>query len=100
VRRITTSLKREGIKIGKHKVRQIMKEEGLKAIGSKAFKPRTTDSRGTVAAPHLLKNIKIEEWAPAKIIIGDIIYIPLPDGSWCYTKRKLVCEKIAEARTK
>ena len=84
VRRITASLNREGVKIGKYKVRQLMKEEGLKAIGPKSFKPKTTDSKGVKASPNLLKEIKLEECASAKIIIGDITYIPLQDGSWCY----------------
>jgi transposase InsO family protein len=84
VRRIKASLNKQGVKIGKYQVRKLMKEEGLKAIGPKKFVPRTTDSKGTIAAPNLLKDIKLEECAPTKIIIGDITYIPLEDGSWCY----------------
>ena len=84
VRRIKASLNKEGVKIGKYKVRQLMKEEGLQAIGPKSFKPKTTDSRGTLASPNLLKDIALEECAWAKIIIGDITYIPLQNGSWCY----------------
>jgi hypothetical protein len=61
-----------------------MKEEGLKVIGPKKFVPKTTNSRGTIASPNLLKDIKLEECAPTKKIIGDLTYIPLPDGSWCY----------------
>jgi transposase InsO family protein len=84
VRRITASLNKQGVRIGKEKVRRLMKEEGLKAIGPKKFIPKTTDSKGTIASPNLLKDIKIEECAPTKVIIGDITYIPLQDGSWCY----------------
>lgn len=84
VRRIKASLNKEGIKIGKFKVRRLMKEEGLRAIGPKKFVPKTTDSRGTLASPNLLKDIPLEECAPTKIIIGDITYIPLQNGSWCY----------------
>lgn len=84
VRRIKASLNKEGVKIGKYKVRQLMKEEGLKAIGPKKFVPKTTDSKGTLASPNLLKDIPLEECAPTKIIIGDITYIPLQNGSWCY----------------
>ncbi len=61
-----------------------MREEGLKGIGPKSFKPRTTDSKGTIAAPNLLKTVGLEECAATKIIIGDLTYIPLHDGSWCY----------------
>ena len=84
VRRIKAALNKQGIKIGKYKVRILMKEEGLKAIGPKSFKPKTTDSKGTLASPNLLKDIPLEECAWAKIIIGDITYIPLQNGSWCY----------------
>lgn len=84
VRRIKAALNKQGIKIGKYQVRVLMKEEGLRAIGPKSFKPKTTDARGTIASPNLLKGIALEECAWAKIIIGDITYIPLQDGSWCY----------------
>ncbi len=61
-----------------------MTEENLKAIQARAFKPKTTDSKGVSPAPNLLANIKIEECAPAKIIIGDITYIRLRGGKFCY----------------
>jgi putative transposase len=84
VRRITAALNKEGIKIGKFQVRRLMREQGLKAIQPKTFVPKTTDSTGVKASPNLLKGIKSEECAPAKIIIGDITYIPLQNGTWCY----------------
>jgi putative transposase len=84
VRRIKASLNKEGIKIGKFQVRQMMKEQGLRAIQPKTYVPKTTNSKGVKASPNLLKDIKLEECASAKIIIGDITYIPLQNGSWCY----------------
>ncbi len=83
-RRITKALGKTGINIGRSKVCRLMREEGLKAIQSKAFKPKTTDSKGTSAAPNLLAEIKLEECAAAKIIIGDITYIRLRGGKFCY----------------
>ena len=80
VRRIKAALNKEGVKIGNYKVRRLMQEEGLKAIGPKSFVPKTTDSKGVKAAPNLLKDIRLEECAPTKIIIGDITYIPLQNG--------------------
>jgi transposase InsO family protein len=62
-----------------------MKEEGLKAIQPRRFQPRTTDSRGVRAAPNLLAAIKPEECAAVgKIIVGDITYIRLRGGKFCY----------------
>jgi len=40
-----------------------MKEEGLRATQSKAFKPKTTDGNGVAAASNLLAGIKSEECA-------------------------------------
>jgi putative transposase len=84
VRRIKADLNKQGHKIGKFKVRKLMKEEGLKAIGVKSFKPQTTDSKGVLASPNLLKDIKLEECSATKIIIGDITYIPMQNGGWSY----------------
>ncbi len=83
-RRISQALGKIGTKIGRSKVRRLMKEENLKAIRSKAFKPKTTDSKGTLAAPNLLAEINIEECAAQKIIIGDITYLRLRGGKFCY----------------
>jgi transposase InsO family protein len=83
-RRISKALGKSGVKIGRRKVRRLMTEEGLKAIQAKAFKPKTTDSKGTTPAPNLLVQIKLEECAAGKIIIGDITYIRLRGGRFCY----------------
>ncbi len=83
-RRISKALGKVGIKIGRGKVRRLMSEENLTAIRSKAFKPKTTDSKGVSAAPNLLAEIKLEESAVAKIIIGDITYIRLRGSRFCY----------------
>jgi putative transposase len=32
----------------------------------------------------LLAQIKVEECAIGKIIVGDITYVPLRNGKWCY----------------
>jgi putative transposase len=74
-RRISQALCKNSVKIGRRKVRRLMSEQNLKAIQAKAFKPKTTDSKGTLAAPNLLAEIKLEECATGKIIIGDITCI-------------------------
>lgn len=73
-----------GIGIGRRKVSGLMREEGLQAIQSKAFKPRITDSKGVAAAPNLLAEVSVEEIAAGKIIIGDITYIRLRGRQFCY----------------
>jgi putative transposase len=83
-RRISRALGKTGVKIGRCKVRRLMREENLKAIQAKAFKPQTTDSKGTTAAPNLVAEIKLSEFAAGKIIIGDITYIRVQGGKFCY----------------
>ena len=83
-RRISRSIAKNGTKIGRARVRRLMIEEGLKAIQSKAFKPKTTNSKGVSAAPNLLAQTKVEECAAGKIIIGDITYIRLRAGRFAY----------------
>lgn len=83
-RRIRAFLHKVGVGIGRLKVRRLMKEEGLKAIQPKSFTPRTTDSRGVHAAPNLLAGVKLRDAAAGEIIVGDITYIALRDGKFCY----------------
>jgi len=84
-RRIRAVLQKAGVGIGRLKVSRLMKEQGLKAIQPRSFTPRTTDSHGGVrAAPNLLAEVKAEESAAGMIIVGDITYIPLLGGRFCY----------------
>lgn len=83
-RRIKKALAKDGVEIGRAKVRRLMKEENLRAIQNKAFKPRTTDSKGVSAAPNLLADVNLQAGAAGKIIIGDITYIRLRGGKFAY----------------
>jgi transposase InsO family protein len=84
-RRIRAFLHKTGVGIGRFKVRRLMKEQGLKAIQPKSFQPQTTDSRGGVrAAPNLLAEVKSVECGFGNIIVGDITYIRLRNGRFCY----------------
>jgi putative transposase len=83
-RRIQRALARGGVSLGRSLIRCLMKEEGLKAIQPRSFKPRTTDSRGVKASPNLLAGIKPEDCAVGKIIVGDITYIRLRNEKFCY----------------
>ena len=106
-RRISKSLARDGFNIGRAKVRRLLREQNLKAIQPKSFKPRTTDSRGVKAAPNLLAEVKTEECSAGKIIIGDITYVPLQRGGrFCYlavwqdkVTRRIIGWSLAETMT-
>ena len=83
-RRIKHSLAKGGFNIERARVRRLMKEQNLKAIQPRSFKPRTTDACEVKAAPNLLAEVRAEECAVGKIIIGDITYLPIRGGIWCY----------------
>jgi len=105
-RRIKASLAKSGVKAGRFQIRKVMQEQGLKATQPKSFQPKTTNSRGTKAAPNLLAQIPVEECASAKIIVGDITYLPLRNGKWCYlavwqdkVTRRIIGWSVAETMT-
>jgi len=72
------------LKMGRFLVRRLMREQQLEAIQPKSFVPRTTDSRhGGRISPNLLKKIgEIKE--KGRVIVGDITYLPLQNGKFCY----------------
>lgn len=84
-RRISLDLKAKGIGMGRCKVRRLMKEENLKAINPKRFVPQTTDSRHERRiSPNLLKEPANRPANFGEVIIGDITYLALSGGRWCY----------------
>ena len=81
-RRMVKQLKAEGHQIGRHKVRRIMRQMGLKAKTPRRFK-LTTDSRHSfpVAANTLKRNFDVD--APNKVWTADITYVWTFEG-WLY----------------
>jgi putative transposase len=83
-RRIKASLEQKGIKIGRQKVSEIMRTEGLRAIQPPTFVPRTTDSKhGKRVCDNLLLN-KPKPDGPNQVWVSDITYMPLKGGKWAY----------------
>jgi transposase InsO family protein len=84
-RRIHAEMKAEGKVMGRHKIRRIMREHGLRAIQPKRFVPRTTDSgHGKRMSPNLLLERRQPPSRPGEVVVGDITYLPLASGSWAY----------------
>lgn len=107
-RRISHDLKARGIEAGRCKVRRLMKEQGLRAISPRRFVPKTTDSRhDSLISPNLLKEAgggRVHSWGEA--IVGDITYLPVRNGRWCYLAmfqdkrtRRIVGWKVSERMT-
>lgn len=81
-RRITAELKAEGLTVGRCKVRRIMNEHNLRAIQPRRFVPRTTIPDNRRASPNLLKEASAN--SPKLALVGDITYLPLAGGKFCY----------------
>lgn len=61
-----------------------MREEGLVARQPRRFRPRTTDSRGTRPSPNLLKDIETKALGAGEGLVGDITYLAMTGGRFCY----------------
>jgi putative transposase len=105
-RRITAELREQTV-IGRHRVRRLMREQGLRAIQPRRFVPRTTDSRhGQRMSPNLLVVREIIVDRPRQVMVGDITYLPLQNGQWAYLatwmdlfSRKILGWQIASSMT-
>lgn len=83
-KRLSGELKNEGLMAGRYLTRRIMREEGLRARGPRRFRPRTTDSRGTRPSPNLLKELENTEMGTGEVLVGDITYLAMTGGRFCY----------------
>jgi putative transposase len=83
-RRIRSELADQGSRCGRRRIAKLMKNQKLRAIQPKSFVPKTTQSRHTLGySPNLL----LEEPEPTTINqlwVGDISYIPLRSGVFCF----------------
>ena len=101
-RRIAASLK-----INRAAVQKVMRRENLRAIQPKLFKPQTTNSRhGLPICANLLQNGANAPTASGEVIVGDITYLRLRDGKFCYLAclqdkftRRIVGWKVSERMT-
>jgi putative transposase len=95
------------LKIGRNTVRKVLKNEGLKAIQPKSFKPQTTDSKhGFGYHENLLKDVQNQPNNKGEVFIGDITYLRLQSGNFCYLAclqdkftRRIVGWKVSERMT-
>lgn len=88
-RRITAELNQRGEKTGRHRVRTLMKQQGLQAIQPKSFVPKTTDSgHGGRSSPNLLFDAQGVflgvPLAPDRVWVSDITYLPLATDGFGY----------------
>ncbi len=101
-RRIAASLK-----MGRATVQKVMRGENLRAIQPRSFKAQTTDSKhGLPICPNLLQNGANVPTAPGEVMVGDITYLHLRDGKFCYLAclqdkftRRIVGWKVSDRMT-
>jgi transposase InsO family protein len=83
-RRIASDLADLGKMCSRRLVRKIMKTEGLRALQPKSFVPKTTDSRHRLGySPNLILDTP-EPNGVNQLWVGDITYVPLRGGGFCY----------------
>ncbi len=95
------------LKLGRATVQKVMRREGLRAIQAKSFKPQTTDSKhGLPICANLLQNGANAPKGCGEVLVGDITYLRLADGSFCYLAclqdkftRRIVGWKVSERMT-
>tara|TARA_R110001599_G_scaffold70762_1_gene198060 strand:+ start:259 stop:1101 length:843 start_codon:yes stop_codon:yes gene_type:complete len=80
--RVWKQLLAQGVRVGKERVRKLMKQHGIKARGKRKFRV-TTDSRHSLpVAPNLLER-NFSPTAPNTVWTSDITYIATDEG-WLY----------------
>lgn len=83
-RRISKELQAQGLAIGRHQTATLMRQQELKAIQPRSFVPKTTNSNHRLGrSPNLLLEGR-KASRPGEILVGDITYIPLANGSFLY----------------
>jgi ERCC4-related helicase len=91
-RRLVVELETLNEPMGRHRVRSLMQQQGLKAIQPRSFVPRTTDSRhGKRVSGNLLLNQplplapnQVEIWTCDRGCASGSTYLPLVNSKWGY----------------
>ena len=84
-RRISAELKAEGVEVGRRLASSLMKAQNLTALCPKRFVPRTTDSNHDFGySENLLRDPINKACGQGETIVGDITYLPLRGGKFCY----------------
>ena len=78
--RIWRQLKRQGIRVGKQRVQQVMQPHGMWARGRRRFRINTTDSRHHLPVAANRLNRQFTAAAPNPIWVGDMTYLATGAG--------------------
>ena len=83
-RRLRAELRAEGYAVGRFALRSWLRRHDLRALSTRPQRPRTTvaNPAAIVAENRLLG--QPAPTAPDQVWVGDITYLPLVGGRWCY----------------
>ena len=83
-RRLRAELRAEGHAVGRYALRTWLRRRSLRALSTRPQRPRTTVAEpAAVVAENLLLGQPVPT-APNQVWVGDITYLPLVGGRWCY----------------
>ena len=83
-RRLRAELRADGHAVGRYALRTWLRRRGLRALSTRPQRPRTTVADpAAVVAENLLLG-RPAPTAPNQVWVGDITYLPLVGGRWCY----------------
>ena len=81
-RRLQTSLKRQGLPLGRYRVRSLMQQHGVRPVWKRKF-VHTTDSKHDLPVAENILNRQFEPAQPNTVWVSDITYIRTRSG-WLY----------------
>ena len=80
--RVFRVLRRKGVRVGRHRVARLMREQQLRARGRRKF-VATTDSKHSMRTPPNLVKRQFETKEPDRVWAGDVTYLPTGEG-WLF----------------
>lgn len=90
-RRLQAELRANGHPVGRYALRTWLCRSGLRSLSMRPLRPRTTVADPTaLAAENLLLGQPVPT-APDQVWVGDITYLPLAGGRWCYLATMARC---------
>lgn len=83
-RRLRAGLQAEGHAVGRYALRTWLKAKDLRALSTRPRRPHTTQADPTHTVSENLLLDRPAPTAPDQVWVGDITYLPLAGGHWCY----------------